>query len=63
MDTGFCANALSESLFNDLNLNHPKSLTLEKTPFNSIRMASGQRVPIITPAEMSFQIGTWFFPL
>ena len=32
IDTGSCANALPESLFEDLNLTNPKSLTLEK-PF------------------------------
>ena len=30
IDTGSCANALPESLFNDINLTNPKSLTLEK---------------------------------
>ena len=38
------ANALPESLFNDLNLTNPKSLTLEKPFFNSVRMASDQKV-------------------
>ena len=41
IDTGFCANALPESLFNDLDLTSPKSLTLEKPFFNAVRMASG----------------------
>ena len=44
IDTGSCANALPESLFNDLNLTNPKSLTSEKPFLNSVRMASGQRV-------------------
>ena len=42
IDTGSCANALPEPLFKDLNLTNPKSLTLEKPFFNSVRMASGQ---------------------
>ena len=33
IDTGSCANALPESLFNDLNLTNPISLTLEKQTF------------------------------
>ena len=57
IDTGSYANALTESLFTDLNLNNPKSLTLEKPSFNSVRMASGQKVPIAIKARISFQIG------
>ena len=52
IDTSSCANALSETFFIDLNLTNPKSLTLEKLFFISVRMASGQR---------SFQIGLPFF--
>ena len=57
IDTGFCANALPESLFKDLNLTDPKSLTLEKPFFNSVRTASGQGVPVDKQAQFSFQIG------
>ena len=60
-DTGSCAIALPESLFNDLNLTNPKSLILEKPLFNSVRLASGQRVPVDKQAEISFQIGPHFF--
>ena len=60
IDTGSCANVLPESLFNDLNLTNPKSLILEK-PFNSVRMASGQRVPIDKQAKTAFQIGPHYF--
>ena len=60
IDTGSCANALPESLFNDLNLTNPKSLTLEKPFFNSVRMASGQRVPVAKQAKISIQIGPHF---
>ena len=61
IDTGSCANALPESLFNDLNLTSPKSLTLEKLFFNSVRMASGRRVPVDKQAKISFQIGPHCF--
>ena len=36
IETGSCANALHEALFNDLHLTNPKSLTLEKPFFNSV---------------------------
>ena len=39
IDTGSCANALPESSFNDINFTDPKSLTLEKPFFNSVRIA------------------------
>ena len=61
IDTGSCANDLPESLFNDINLTNPKSLTLEKPFFNSVRMASGQRVPVDKHAKISFQIGPYYF--
>ena len=61
IDTGSCANALPESLFNDLNLTNPKSLTLEKPFFNSVRMVSGQRVPVDKQPKISFQIGPHYF--
>ena len=57
IDTGSCANALMESLFNDLNLTDPKPLTLEKPFFNSVRMASVQRVPVDKQAKITSQIG------
>ena len=60
IDTGSCANALPETLFNDLNLTNPKSLTSEKPFFNTVRMASGQRVPVDKQAKTLFQIGTHF---
>ena len=61
IDTGSCANALAESLFNDLHLTNPKSLTLGKPFFNSVKMASGQRVPVNKQAKSSFQIGPHYF--
>ena len=61
IDTSSRANALPESLFNDLNLTNPKSLTLEKPFFNSVRMASGQRVPVDKQTIISFQIGPHYF--
>ena len=54
IDTGSCANALPESLFNAFNLTNPKSLTLEKPFINSVRMASGQTVPVNQQAKISF---------
>ena len=61
IDTGSCANALPESLFIDINLTKPKSLPLEKPFFNSVRMASGQRVPVDKQAKISFQVGLYYF--
>ena len=46
IDTSSCANALSDILFNYLDLNNPKSWFLEKLFFNTVRMASGQIVPV-----------------
>ena len=57
IDTSSCANAFLYYLFNELNLTNPNSLTLEKPSFNSVRMASGQRVPINKQAKNTFQIG------
>ena len=59
--TGSCANALPESLFKDINLTNLRSLTLEKLFFNSVRKASGQRVPVDKQAKFSFRIGPQFF--
>ena len=56
IDTGSCANALPESLFNDLNLTNSKFLTLEKPVFNSVRMASGQKIPMDKQAKITFRI-------
>ena len=61
IDTDSCANALPESLFNDLNLTNPKSLTVKKPFFNSVRMASGQRIPVDNQAKISIQIGPHYF--
>ena len=61
IDTSSCANALPELLFDDPNLTNPKSLTLEKLFFNSVRMASGQQVPVDKQAKVSFQIGPHCF--
>ena len=61
IDTGSCANALPESLFKDINLTNPKSLTSERPLFSSVRMASDQRVPVDKQAKFSFQIGPHYF--
>ena len=42
-------------------LTNPKFLTLEKPSFNSVRMASGHRVPLDKQAKISFQIGAHYF--
>ena len=55
IDTGSCANALPESLFNDINLTNPISLTLEKSFFNSVRMASGQEFRWINKQKYHFR--------
>ena len=44
-----------------LNLNNPKSLTLDKPSFNSVRMAFDQNFQIDKQANCSFQIGPHFF--
>ena len=61
IDKGSCANALPESLFHDLNLTNPKSVPLEKPFYNSVRMASGQKVPVDKQAKISFQIEPHYF--
>ena len=60
IDTGSCANALPESLFNDSNLTNPKSVTLEKPFFNSVRMASGQRIPVDKQAKFFSDCNSFF---
>ena len=59
--TNSCANALAEALFNDLNSTNPKSLPIGKPSFNSVKLSSGQQVPIDRQAKISFQIGPQFF--
>ena len=61
IDTGLCANALSEFLLDALYLSNSKYSTLEKHFFLSVRMASGQRVPFDKQAKISFQIGPQYF--
>ena len=61
IDTSSCAKALPAPLSNDLNLTNAKSLTLEKLFLNSVRMASGKRVPVDKQAKISFQIGPHYF--
>ena len=61
IDTGLCANALSEFLLDALYLFNSKNSTLEKHFFLSVRMPSGQRVPFDKQAKKSFQIGPQYF--
>ena len=44
-----------------MTLTNPKCLILGKPLFNSVRMASGQRVPVDKQAKISFQIGPHYF--
>ena len=60
-DTGSCANALLESFFNELNLTNLKPLIAEKPFPYSVRMDSGERLPIWKQAEVSSQIGLHYF--
>ena len=55
IDTGSCADALPESLFNALNLFYPNSLTLEKPFCTTVRMASGQIVRLIIQQKFHFR--------
>ena len=61
IDTSSCAYAGPESLLKDPNLKNPKILTLENPSFNSVRTASGQKLPNNKRAKNSFQIGPHFF--
>ena len=61
IETGSFANALPESSFNEFNSTNPNYLTLEKPSFHTVRMASGQRVPIDEQAKKSFKIGPHYF--
>ena len=61
IDTGSCVNESPESLFNDINLTNPKSLTLEKPLFDSVRMAFGQRIPLNKQAKNSLLIISHYF--
>ena len=61
IDTGSCAIALPESLFNDINLTNPKSFTLQKPFFDSVRIASGQRVSVDKQTKLLFQIKLHYF--
>ena len=54
IDTGSCSNALPETLSNDRYLPDPKFSTLDKLPFSSVRMASGQLAAIEKQAKLYF---------
>ena len=61
IDTGSCANALSESLKNDFNSTSPKSFTLEKPFINSDKTASGQSILMDKQAKNSFYVRPRYF--
>ena len=58
---GSCANALPEPLFHDLQMSNHSILTSEKPSFHSVRMASGQKIPINKQGNIAFQIGRHYF--
>ena len=61
IDTGSCANALPQNLFDELEKQNPNGITLETPSFTSVRMASGQKIVIDKQAKISFSIGPHFF--
>ena len=61
IDTGSCANALPQNLFDELEKQNPNGIILETPSFTSVRMASGQKIVIDKQAKISFSIGPHFF--
>ena len=61
IDTGSCANAMPQNLFDELIGNHPQLLTIESPNFTSVRMASGQKIPIQKQVSLTFSIGLHSF--
>ena len=61
IDTGSCANALLQNLFDELEKQNPNGIILETPSFTSVRMASGQKIVIDKQAKISFSIGPHFF--
>ena len=61
IDTGSCANAMPQNLFDELSKNHPDILQRETPQFNSVRMASGQRISVQNQVNLRFSIGIHSF--
>ena len=57
IDTGSCANAMPQNLFDELIGNHPQLLKIESPNFTSNRMASGQKILIQKQVSLTFSIG------
>ena len=60
-DTGACANAMPQNLYDELCLNHPELIKNEIPNFTSVRMASGQRVSVDNQVNLPFCIGIHSF--
>ena len=61
IDTGACANALPQNLYDELRSNHPDFIKNETPNFTSVRMASGQRVSVDNQVNLPFCIGIHSF--
>ena len=61
IDTGACANALPQNLYDELRANHPELIKNETPNFTSVRMASGQRVSVDNQVNLTFCIGIHSF--
>ena len=61
IDTGSCANAMPQNLYDELLQNHPELLQKETPQFNSVRMASGQRISVQNQVNLRFSIGIHSF--
>ena len=54
IDTGSCANALPQNLFDELEKQNPNGIILETPSFTSVRMASGQKIVIDKQEKFRF---------
>ena len=61
IDTGSCANALLQNLFDELEKQNPNGITLETPSLTSVRTSTGQKTVIDKQAKISFSIGRHFF--
>ena len=61
IDTGACANALPQNLYDELPTNHPELIKNETPNFKLVRMASGQRVSVDNQVNLTFCIGIHSF--
>ena len=61
IDTGACANALPQKLYDELRSTHPELIKIEMPNFTSVRMTSGQRVSVENQVNLTFRIGVHSF--